>query len=523
MADIIGTLGTDTLIGTDAADTLTPYGTTVTGESDFLLGGLGDDIYDLRRSDASQSYIIQDDSADGAVDGIVNAGAFYHSASLGYVGYAEAIRVGDDLILDTPYKPARFRDPSKPSYHIEIIDHFRDGAVESIEAGGTVYQIATGPEGGSLADLIAGTNAAEVMLGRGGDDWIFGNGGKDTIKSGNGDDMVFGGNGGDKIRAGNGNDTVFSESGWDKIRGGNGADWIEAGDGNDRIMGEADNDRLLGGNGNDRLEGGEGQDYLSGDAGNDWLRGGLAGDVYVFNSRLGDAGWGNDTISDQGDAPSYQNIDSIELRGFYGPSDGSTPEAFARLSFARDGLNMVISADGGVSTLVVQKQFKATGEQFFIEELVFNAGYWTEYTMKIISEERHDIGDDRNNDPFIGSEAHEIIFGNNGGNSLFGGSGTNFIWTGDGDDVLIYKENDPQVWAGAGGGASHDIVMDFDVASDVLDFTEMKISRADLVLSEDADGDALVAWDAPGWEISDILIELRGVAMSDLTDDHFVF
>lgn len=522
MAAIVGTLGTDTLTGTDLADVLTPYGAAAP-ESDLLFGGLGADVYDLQPAAATQSYIIEDDSSDGAVDAIVNAGALYHSAALGYVGYATAIRVGDDLILDTPGKPYRFRDPAKPAYHIEIIDHFTTGTIESIEAGGTLYQIAAGTEGGLTADLVAGANLSEVLKGFAGDDWIFGNGGRDSIYAGTGNDMAFGGNGGDVIKAGGGNDTVFGENGRDTLLGGNGSDWLEGGDSDDLLKGESGSDRLIGGEGNDRILGGADQDFLRGEAGDDWLVGGKGGDTYAVSARLGDAGWGHDTISDRGDAPGYLNLDVIELSGFYGPSDGSTPEAFARLGFERDGLDMHVIADGGVSTLTVKKQFKETGQAQFIEHLEFNAAYWTPLTMKIVSAERHLIGDDRDYGGGLGSEAHEIMFGNDQDNSFFGGSGTNFIWTGAGADTLIYKENDPQVWAGAGGGASHDIVLDFDVAQDRLDFTEIGIGLDDLVLSEDADGDALVLWDAPGWEIADVVIELRGVALAQVTEDLFLF
>ncbi|HCQ65031.1 MAG TPA: hypothetical protein DIU07_07630 [Rhodobacteraceae bacterium] len=71
--------------------------------------------------------------------------------------------------------------------------------------------------------------------------------------------------------------------------------------------------------------------------------------------------------------------------------------------------------------------------------------------------------------------------------------------------------------------ASHDIVEDFDVAQDVFDFREVDTAFGALTLGEDADGDATVQWSSGNIEEADILIELRGVALADVTEDLFLF
>ena len=70
---------------------------------------------------------------------------------------------------------------------------------------------------------------------------------------------------------------------------------------------------------------------------------------------------------------------------------------------------------------------------------------------------------------------------------------------------------------------SHDIVEDFDIAADRLDFREVETSFGALTLGEDSDGDAIIQWSSGNTEEANILIELRGVALADVTADLFLF
>ncbi|MGD9864882.1 MAG: hypothetical protein AB7S99_16905, partial [Pseudodonghicola sp.] len=159
-----------------------------------------------------------------------------------------------------------------------------------------------------------------------------------------------------------------------------------------------------------------------------------------------------------------------------------------------------------------------------VEELPFNAGYRTPLRFKIDDGARTDIGDDRAYRFGEGGEWNEILFGTDGDDIVFGNSGVNFIWLGAGADTLIYKAADPNSLNGSGGGACTDIVLDFDAARDVMDFTELKgLGLADLTLGSTARGDATIAWDSGTWEISDIYIELRGLRAADLSEANFVF
>ncbi len=529
MAAISGTTGTDILFGTDGDDIFTPRGTTVSGESDWMSGGDGADTYQLYRGwDVNNSFIVDDQGTDGATDSITGLGAFYETASLGYEAWGSAIRVGNDLIIDTPGRPNRFHSPGTPAAHVEIVGQYAGTGVETLQAGGVTFNLPTGATGTSGADLMAGSDGADAFHSGAGDDWLFGNGGRDRLYSGAGNDVVRAGSGNDIVRAGSGDDKAWGGEGNDKLIGGAGNDFLYGDAGNDKLVGGAGGDFLYGGDGSDKLAGGSGNDTLAGGAGDDRLVGGAGGDVYRFDAA---AGFGQDIVRDNGSAAGSGSFDALEVGGLYQP--GTTAgEAFARVSFARQGASMVVSIDGGASSIRVAKMFDANADNYMIESFSFEAGYWTPLVFQISDGAAVNIGDDRDISyhPGLNSWANEILFGTDSDEFIFGGGGTNFIWTGTGADTLLYKEVDPDLYAytsyyGYGGGTAYDIVEDFDVARDRLDFSEIAAvtSLADLSISSDAQGDALISWDSGSVDIADILIELRGVSAADVTSDLFIF
>jgi serralysin len=151
----------------------------------------------------------------------------------------------------------------------------RTGTV--VVALGTVIENAVGGNG---RDTINGNDAANMVLGRGGNDFIEGLGGNDTILGGLGDDIVY---------ANSGNDSVNGEDGNDELWGGPGNDTVLGGGGSDTMGGAAGNDFLDGGAGRDSLWGGGGRDLLYGGADGDELAGGAASDTIY-------GGDGNDTV-----------------------------------------------------------------------------------------------------------------------------------------------------------------------------------------------------------------------------------
>lgn len=524
MATFIGTTGQDILRGTTGDDLFQPLGTDSADAPDKVIGLDGADTYDLTpASGAVMSVVLKDKGTDGAADAIINAGAMSQSASLGYQGWATAMRVGDDLRIHLPGKPYRFHDPAKPAYDIVVVDHFAGTGIETMEAGGVVYQLADGATGSALADIVAGTKGDDVLSGAEGDDWLFGNRGHDSLSLGAGDDVGFGGDGRDQIFGGLGDDTIFGDDGHDWVQGDDGNDWLDLGLGNDSARGGLGVDWIYGGDGKDRVLGEAGADVIDLGAGDDVAVGGTGGDLYRYWSEAGDAGWGQDRLRDKGDAASWAEKDVVELMGFYGPSSGNADEAYARVAFTRSGDSLRLSADGGISTLLMVDALSANANRFAIEELQFNGAYWEPLHFQILNGSLINIGDDRAYPQGYSANLNEILMGTGGDDQVFGGAGTNFIWLGAGADTLVYKENDPENLFGWGGGLSHDIVEDFDPTQDRFDFTEVGAGFGDLVIGADSDGDATVFWQAPDFEIASILIELRGVTQAEVTEDLFLF
>jgi Ca2+-binding RTX toxin-like protein len=529
MVTFTGTTTPDILTGTAQADVFHPYGVGPYDPADYMSGGNGGDTYDLAPlagTAVRHDYVIDDQGSDGAVDTITGTGALYQSGSNGYVAHVSAIRVGDDLLITTPSKPSAYRVNPVPSFDITIIDQYAGGQVEVLVAGGVAYTLPTGTKGTPQADLMAGTDLADTLSAGGGDDFVIGNGGNDRISGGRGSDQMFGDAGNDRIFGQADNDWIYGGTGWDIAKGGAGNDWIYLEDGNDKGLGQGGNDFIFGQNGNDTLVGGAGSDTMSGGRGNDVMNGGTGGDAYRYGydvdalDAMADAG--HDVISDKGEVATWNDFDRIELFGFYGPSWGSTADAFGRLSFARTGKDMVIDVDGGLGSITVKNQFATTDTQ--IEKLIFNAAYWTPLEFQILDGAKVNIGDDRRYDSGYGGELNEVMFGTNGNDMVFGNSGTNFIWLGAGADTLIYKQVDPQLLYGIGGGPAHDIVEDFDVSQDMMNFAEVGLTGIDqLTIADNTAGNAMVSWVSGSIEVSDIYIELRGVTAAELTIDQFVF
>ena len=101
-----------------------------------------------------------------------------------------------------------------------------------------------------------------------------------------------------------------------------------------------------------------------------------------------------------------------------------------------------------------------------IEELQF--GGPDGYRFFFVDAARSNIANDRDWYQLYGSELNEIIFATAGDDEIFGGTGINIILSGNGADTFIYKAGDGIGSGVMGGGVSHDIIEDFDLARDVL-------------------------------------------------------
>lgn len=218
------------------------------GGMDTLIGGKGDDIYNVVWDTTSERDLITDTA------GIDTLNVFIDSSVTAAPG-------GKTIAL---------------SGALAAIENI---SVQGTYAAGTGFNIT----GSAVANNISGSNLADSIEGGAGNDTINGGAEADTIKGGDGDDSLNGGTGtfsdvlegglgNDTLIGGNGNDSLDGGAGNDSLSGGNDVDTIKGGDGNDTLDGGAGSfaDTLDGGNGDDLLKGGAGfADSLVGGAGND--------------------------------------------------------------------------------------------------------------------------------------------------------------------------------------------------------------------------------------------------------------
>jgi hypothetical protein len=183
-------------------------------------------------------------------------------------------------------------------------------------------------------DLIEGSAADEIVLGRdgaadelhgkGGDDWLVGRSGADVLDGGGGHDFLDGGDGKDVLSGGKGKDDLRGDGGEDVLHG------------------EQGNDELRGGGGKDVLDGGLGTDLLDGGAGDDVLTGGGGADRF----RLANLG-GTDRIADFQTGAGGDVIDLRAVLVGVGSESGAALQAWLQIGVAGGDSTISIDAEGG--------------------------------------------------------------------------------------------------------------------------------------------------------------------------------
>jgi serralysin len=160
-------------------------------------------------------------------------GTFY--ACIWDAGGADTLKAGSSNACTIDLRPATLQYEIGGGGFVSWEDHIYGGFTI---ANGVVIENAKGGGGG---DSINGNDAANLILGAGGDDAISGFAGNDTVAAGNGNDTVLGGDDNDTIDGAKGNDTLDGGDGDDLLTGGTGADTLTGGAGSDTfIYGSAD-------------------------------------------------------------------------------------------------------------------------------------------------------------------------------------------------------------------------------------------------------------------------------------------
>ena len=308
-----------------------------------------------------------------------------------------------------------------------------------------------------------------------------------------------------------------------ELNGNGGADRLTGGNENDTILGGEGDDTLIGGPGNDILRGEDGRDRLQGDDGDDILdaSGGAAG-----TQSYGDIvspGTGSNTII--GNQDHYDNDAGIDL--VYGDVTGSGGLTF---TVNADGSGTVVSGTAGIvnDTFTFTDFFMGSEDadtflasaaevtivggpgddiitggagrtklSYYLEDGPF--GILADFGMGQIFDSFGDIDTVSGSidkiqgtelvDIFIDSETGGMDINGRGGDDLIsGGTGDNYLTGGSGADWFFYT-----------GG--HDIITDFSLGEDRLNFTDTGLSVTELLtafggVSENGDGNAVLDFGA---------------------------
>lgn len=365
-----GGIGDDSLQGGDGDDILTGG-----SGQDYLSGGAGSDTYRFEVGFGADTVEEYGSSQSTAELDIIEFGQGIVASDV------ELFRDGDDLLL-------RLTGNAADSIRLRDFYYAADPGQEGIEgvrfADGTFWDAST-----LRQRVLTPSGAAQLMIGTELADVLDGGGGHDTLEGRGGDDQLIGGSGNDILRGG------------------------------------ADNDTLFGGSGNDELDGGDGDDLLVGGAGNDLLAGGAGVNTYGFAR-----GDGVDTISSAG----TQGLDVLEFGAGLSRAD---------LAFVRQGDALRIDIIGSTDGLLINDMFNASGalaQLRFADGSVLEASHvrdqvLAEYAGGSLADS---LAGGVSNDYLRGLDGNDFLSGDAGDDLLDGGRGNDLLNGGTGNDTYVF-------------------------------------------------------------------------------------
>ncbi|WP_413037909.1 DUF5801 repeats-in-toxin domain-containing protein [Pseudovibrio exalbescens] len=356
--------------------------------------------------------------------------------------------------------------------------------------------------GGTGDDVLIGDNGVNFTHNPG-NDILDGGAGNDILVGGAGDDELTGGAGADDLRGGNGTDTASYRASSAAVTvnlaagtglGGDaegdvlsGIENLEGSKWDDVLTGDAQDNILKGGKGNDTLAGGEGNDILNGGAGDDTLIGGTGDDVFL-------RGRGDDTLTGGAGADTYQfdnrdpgtktltdfelGVDKATFRvdgGYFAglgiktvnnnQAEVSSIEDIRELVDAvlrDDGANNDVTVDGNDLRITIDADNHPRGDLTIVFEGMADQIMHQPPNPFVASDADEIIVGQLFADDFIfGNGGDDTITGNGGEDTLFGDAGNDRIYGNTGADRLYGGTGDDTLLGGFGndllkGGAGND-------------------------------------------------------------------
>ncbi len=347
-------------------------------------------------------------------------------------------------------------------------------------ANGVVIENATS---GSGNDSLTGNEADNVLIAGAGNDVMTGGAGADrfvfddpkapaparTVINGTSEaNRLSGTTGADVINGLAGDDRIEGLGNNDRISGNLGNDILHGNAGNDRLWGDKHSDTLYGGVGNDRLYGGKGHDTLYGGKGRDKL-------------------WGENGNDELYGGDGRDRLQGGEGKDILYGGEGADFFVYEQPGFGRDRIG---DFEDGTDLL------KLHGLQWSDLSVANNAGGsavisvdGTKDAIVLAGVDAGQVGED--DFVFINREA---------------------------GDALESEPASEQEFAFTGPGFGQDRITDFEDGTDLMDFTALDLQYADLTVSNNSDGDAVVQVTD-----TDSQVTLTGVDAALINENDFIF
>lgn len=481
MAILTGSVGNDTIQGTDDADVISGL-----GGNDILKGLAGDDTL-----------------LGGAGDDILagNAGVNEMNGGTGNDIY-QAVN-SDDIIVELPGQGI---DTARCLFSFDMSTHA--AGVENLVLIDNAIGSAVDAVGNTLSNVMMGNEGDNVLRGGAGNDTLIGAGGDDTLQGEDGNDVLDGGNGNDTMSGGAGNDTYIADNRDDAVveATGGGKDlvltrgdyFLAAGQEIEALTLTGSRGAILFGNEfANIITGGIGNDFIDGDGGNDTLIGGAGDDTYAIgrvptdlgNSKIVEtANGGHDTvISALHDYTLAANVENLALDS---PEANLKEVTVTAVNGTGNALNNEIQGneianrlDGGAGNDALDggkgddTLIGGTGnDAYFItagqgsdtivekagggDDIVFTdlASYTldanVEFLVLTAAGSQTGIGNVLNNAIAAGND-DDTLRGLDGNDALFGNGGNDTLEGGAGIDELVGGEGNDQMSGGAGNDTYH--------------------------------------------------------------------
>ncbi|MEM9061578.1 MAG: choice-of-anchor Q domain-containing protein [Pseudomonadota bacterium] len=346
-----------------------------------------------------------------------------------------------------------------------------------LDARGAAREQGDAPDLGAFeVSQTVGDDGDDDLTGTDGDDLVRTGDGTNVVVAGAGDDSVEGGSDADAINAGDGNDDVDSGDGADLIAAFSGVNTIDTGAGDDFIVVSDTGNSIDGGDDTDTLS------FLFADADIE-LDLSTSTTIVGIEDLIGANGFAN-TLTGTEDA---NEITGGDLDDSLSGGDGND---------SLDGGSGNDTLDGGLGNdvFVVDSEddviVEDAGEGY---DRVFSS---VSYTLGDNVEAGNLTGSDdlsltaattgswlngnSGNNTLTGQEGNDRLDGNAGEDTLDGGLGNDILEGGDGADVFVFETGD-----------GTDLILDFEVGTDLIDYSNTGLSFEDLTIADDG-SDALI-------------------------------